>query len=185
MVDAPDSKSGEGNLVRVRVSPALPTINKIMKNIKNLTAVFSLFATGITIVTNGTNRKQFFGCTVNSFSSLSLVPPKFLFCLGNENLNLKSFKLNSPLNVNFLAKSQLNLSNKFAGSLEKRWVNTKYKIANNKVPFFPESLGLLEAKVEKKVKSGDHTIIICLITNCIKFNTKKPLIYYKSKYHTV
>ena len=102
-----------------------------MKNIKNLTAVFSLFSTGITIVTNGTNRKQFFGCTVNSFSSLSLVPPKFLFCLGNENLNLKSFKLNSPLNVNFLAKSQLNLSNKFAGSLEKRWVNTKYKIANN------------------------------------------------------
>ena len=185
MVDAPDSKSGEGNLVRVRVSPALPTINKIMKNIKNLTAVFSLFATGITIVTNGTNRKQFFGCTVNSFSSLSLAPPKFLFCLGNENLNLKSFKLNSPLNVNFLAKSQLNLSNKFAGSLEKRWVNTKYKIANNKVPFFPESLGLLEAKVEKKVISGDHTIIICLITNCIKLNTKKPLIYYKIKYHTV
>ena len=184
MVDAPDSKSGEGNLVRVRVSPALPT-NKIMKNIKNLTAVFSLFDTGITIVTNGTNRKQFFGCTVNSFSSLSLAPPKFLFCLGNENLNLKSFKLNSPLNVNFLAKSQLNLSNKFAGSLEKRWVNTKYKIANNKVPFFPESLGLLEAKVEKKVISGDHTIIICLITNCIKLKTKKPLIYYKSKYHTV
>ena len=93
MVDAPDSKSGEGNFVRVRVSPALPLINK----------------------------KQFFGCTVNSFSSLSLKPPKFLFCLGNENLNLKTFKLNSPLNVNFLAKSQLKLSNKFAGSLENRW----------------------------------------------------------------
>ena len=60
-------------------------------------------------------------------------------------------------------------------------MNTKYKIANNKVPFFPDSLGLLEAKVEKKVISGDHTIIICLITNCIKLNTKKPLIYYKSK----
>ena len=80
---------------------------------KDLTSVFSLFSTGITIVTNGTNKKQFFGCTVNSFSSLSLKPPKFLFCLGNENLNLKTFKLNSPLNVNFLAKSQLKLSNKF------------------------------------------------------------------------
>ena len=33
MVDAPDSKSGEGNLVRVRVSPALPKTNKTMKNI--------------------------------------------------------------------------------------------------------------------------------------------------------
>ena len=28
MVDAPDSKSGEGNFVRVRVSPALPNSNK-------------------------------------------------------------------------------------------------------------------------------------------------------------
>ena len=64
-------------------------------------------------------------------------------------------------------------------------MKTQYKIADNNVPFFPESLGLLEAKVEKKVKSGDHTIIICLITNCIKLNIKKPLIYYKSKYHTI
>ena len=117
---------------------------------KNLTSVFSLFSTGITIVTNGTNKKQFFGCTVNSFSSLSLKPPKFLFCLGNENLNLKTFKLNSPINVNFLAKSQLKLSNKFAGSLENRWKDTKYNISRNKVPYFPESLGLIEAKVEKK-----------------------------------
>lgn len=152
---------------------------------KNLTSVFSLFSTGITIVTNGTNKKQFFGCTVNSFSSLSLKPPKFLFCLGNENLNLKTFKLNSPLNVNFLAKSQLKLSNKFAGLLENRWKDTKYNISRNKVPYFPESLGLIEAKVEKKIKSGDHTIIICLITNYMKLNTKKPLIYYKSKYHSI
>ena len=28
MVDAPDSKSGEGNFVRVRVSPALPNSKK-------------------------------------------------------------------------------------------------------------------------------------------------------------
>lgn len=28
MVDAPDSKSGEGNFVRVRVSPALPNKKK-------------------------------------------------------------------------------------------------------------------------------------------------------------
>ena len=64
-------------------------------------------------------------------------------------------------------------------------VAKKYNISRNKVPYFPESLGLIEAKVEKKIKSGDHTIIICLITNYMKLNTKKPLIYYKSKYHSI
>ena len=61
MVDAPDSKSGEGNFVRVRVSPALPKIDLIMKKKPSLTSIFlTLFATGITIVTNGNKKVRIF-----------------------------------------------------------------------------------------------------------------------------
>ena len=109
MVDAPDSKSGEGNFVRVRVSPALP-IDLIMKKKPSLTSIFSLFATGITIVTNGNKKSEYFGCTINSFTSVSLDPAMFLFCLGNYNKYLKTFKLDSPLNLNFLSMSQKKLS---------------------------------------------------------------------------
>jgi flavin reductase (DIM6/NTAB) family NADH-FMN oxidoreductase RutF len=156
-----------------------------MKNNKNLTSVFSLFSTGVTIITNGTSKKQYFGCTVNSFTSLSLDPPQFLFCIGNENGNLKSFKIKSPLNVNFLSKSQENLSNKFAGDLLNRWNGVNFSKAKNKVPFFKNSLGLIESYVEKKVISGDHTIIICQVTNFEIFSSKKPLIYFKSKYQSI
>ena len=156
-----------------------------MKNKQNLTSVFSLFSTGVTIITNGTSKKEYFGCTVNSFTSLSLDPPQFLFCLGNENENLKSFKIKSPVNVNILSKSQENLSNKFAGDLLNRWGRVSFSIAKNKVPFFKNSLGLIESYVEKKVKSGDHTIIICRITNFEIFKPKKPLIYFKSKYRSI
>ena len=156
-----------------------------MKNKQNLTSVFSLFSTGVTIITNGTSKKEYFGCTVNSFTSLSLDPPQFLFCLGNENENLKSFKIKSPLNVNFLSKSQEKLSNKFAGDLLNRWSGISFSKAKNKVPFFKKSLGFIESYVEKKVISGDHTIIICRITNFEIFNPKKPLIYYKSKYRSI
>jgi flavin reductase (DIM6/NTAB) family NADH-FMN oxidoreductase RutF len=58
-------------------------------------------------------------------------------------------------------------------------------LSKNKVPYFKESLGLIEGKVYKKLKSGDHTIIICKIINYSNFNSKKPLIYYKSKYQTI
>lgn len=156
-----------------------------MKNKKNLTSVFSLFSTGVTIITNGTSKNEYFGCTVNSFTSLSLDPPQFLFCLGNDNGNLKSFKVQSPVNVNFLSKAQENLSNKFAGDLIKRWKGVSFSLAKNKVPFFNKSLGLIESYVEKKVKSGDHTIVICRVTNFEIFNPKKPLIYYKSKYQSI
>ena len=122
---------------------------------------------------------------MNSFTSLSLDPPQFLFCLGNENGNLKSFKIKSPLNVNFLSKSQEKLSNKFAGDLLNRWSGVSFSKAKNKVPFFKNSLGLIESYVEKKVISGDHTIIICRITDFEIFNSKKPLIYYKSKYRSI
>ena len=156
-----------------------------MKNKQNLTSVFSLFSTGVTIITNGTSKKEYFGCTVNSFTSLSLDPPQFLFCLGNENENLKSFKIKSPLNVNFLSKSQEKLSNTFAGDLLNRWSGVSFSKTKNKVPFFKKSLGLIESYVEKKVISGDHTIIICRVTNFEIFNHKKPLIYYKSKYRSI
>jgi flavin reductase (DIM6/NTAB) family NADH-FMN oxidoreductase RutF len=151
----------------------------------SLTSVFSLFSTGITIVTNGTKESDYFGCTINSFTSVSLKPAMFLFCLGNDNKHLKSFKLQSPLNINILAKSQKILSDKFAGKIEDRWKNIEYDLSKNKVPYFKNSLGLIEAKVSQKILAGDHTIFLCKITNHSKFDTKKPLIYYKSKYQTI
>ena len=109
----------------------------------------------------------------------------FLFCLGNYNKYLKTFKLNSPLNVNFLSFSQKNLANKFSSNMELRWQDTQYSLNKNKVPFFDTSLGLIEGKVFKKIKSGDHTIIICTITDYYNLTKKKPLIYYKSKFQTI
>ena len=155
-----------------------------MKKKPSLTSIFSLFATGITIITNGTRKSNYFGCTINSFTSVSLNPPMFLFCLGNENKNLKTFRIGSPLNVNFLSHSQKKLSNKFAHEIDQRWLDTKYLISKNKVPFFKESLGIIEGKVLKKIKFGDHYVIICQISDFYKMKLKKPLIYYKSKYQT-
>ena len=156
-----------------------------MKKKPSLTSIFSLYTTGITIVTNGVRKTEYFGCTINSFSSVSLKPPMFLFCLGNYNKYLKTFKLNSPLNVNFLSFSQKNLANKFSSNMELRWQDTQYSLNKNKVPFFDTSLGLIEGKVFKKIKSGDHTIIICTITDYYNLTKKKPLIYYKSKFQTI
>ena len=149
-----------------------------------LTSIFALFSTGITVVTNGTKKSKYFGCTVNSFTSVSLNPPMFLFCLGIENHYLKSFKLRSPLNVNILANSQKTLSDKFSSNVEDRWKNTKYSISKNKVPFFNDSLGYIQATVHKKFNAGDHEIILCKITNYSNLKNKKPLIYYKSNYQT-
>ena len=87
----------------------------------------------------------------------------------------KTFKLNSPLNINILANSQKSLSNKFAGKLEDRWKGVDYDISKNKVPFFKNSLGIIEAKVFQKMLAGDHTILLCKITNHYNLNQRNHL----------
>ena len=128
---------------------------------KEFIKTVSKFITGITIVTLGNSKKGFYGCTMNSFTSLSLNPPQILFCVDNRNSFIKEFKRNTLVNINILSDKQKDLSNKFASSPELRWKDTKFKVSKNDVPFFQDSLVVIETVIDKKIFSGDHLIIIC------------------------
>ena len=142
----------------------------------------SKFTTGITIVTLGDSKDGFYGCTMNSFTSLSLSPPQILFCVDNRNSFFKEFEINTLVNINILSEKQKELSNKFALSPELRWKDTKFEISKNDVPFFKDSLVVIESIIEKKIISGDHLIIICSLKNIIYKKNGKPLVYFDSKY---
>ena len=145
----------------------------------------SKFTTGITIVTLGDSKKGFYGCTMNSFTSLSLSPPQILFCVDVRNSFIKEFKKNSLVNINILSEHQKELSNKFASSPELRWKDTVFETSKNDVPFFTDSLVVIESIVEKTILSGDHLIIICNLKKIINKKNGKPLVYFDSKYLTL
>ena len=149
---------------------------------KEFIKTVSKFITGITIVTLGDSKKGFYGCTMNSFTSLSLNPPQILFCVDNRNSFIKEFKKNTLVNINILSDKQKDLSNKFASSPELRWKDTKFKVSKNDVPFFQDSLVVIETVIDKKIFSGDHLIIICGLRKIIHLKKGNPLVYFEGKY---
>jgi len=149
---------------------------------KDFLESLSRFATGITIITLGNISKGFFGCTVNSFTSVSLVPSKILFCIDNKNSFLNKFKKNTYLNISILSDKQKKLSNKFSSNPKIRWKSTSYILSNKEIPYFKESLVTLECILEKKINSGDHKIIICNFKKVINKNKGNPLIYFDRSY---
>ena len=149
---------------------------------KEFIKTVSKFTTGITIVTLGDSKKGFYGCTMNSFTSLSLNPPQILFCVDNRNSFIKEFKKNTLVNINILSDKQKDLSNKFASSPELRWKDTKFKVSKNDVPFFQDSLVVIETVIDKKIFSGDHLIIICGLRKIIHLKKGNPLVYFEGKY---
>jgi len=149
---------------------------------KEFIKTVSKFITGITIVTLGDSKKGFYGCTMNSFTSLSLNPPQILFCVDNRNSFIKEFKRNTLVNINILSDKQKDLSNKFASNPELRWKDTKFKVSKNDVPFFQDSLVVIETVIDKKIFSGDHLIIICGLRKIIHLKKGNPLVYFEGKY---
>ena len=149
---------------------------------KEFIKTVSKFTTGITIVTLGDSKKGFYGCTMNSFTSLSLNPPQILFCVDIRNGFIKEFKRDTLVNINILSDKQKDLSNKFASSPELRWKDTKFKVSKNDVPFFQDSLVVIETVIDKKILSGDHLIIICGLRKIIHLKKGNPLAYFEGKY---
>ena len=149
---------------------------------KEFIKTVSKFITGITIVTLGDSKKGFYGCTMNSFTSLSLNPPQILFCVDNRNSFIKEFKRNTLVNINILSDKQKDLSNKFASSPELRWKDTKFKVSKNDIPFFQDSLVVIETVIDKKIFSGDHLIIICGLRKIVHLKKGNPLVYFEGKY---
>ena len=139
----------------------------------------SKFVTGVTVIT--INDNKFIGKTVNSFSSLSLTPPLILFSLDKKSSSINSFKKSTYMGVNILSKKQINISNYF--SLKKsKWNHTEHFLTNKNIPMIKNCVANLNCKKIKTINQGDHIIFICKVTEIMIDNSKKPLIYFNSKY---
>ena len=138
------------------------------------------FTTGVTIVTinkSGT----FLAKTVNSFASLSLKPPLILFSLDKKSSSIQDYKASKHVGINILSKKQSKLSYFFSSS-QPQWKIKKYFLSQDNVPLIEDCVANLNCKIIKTLNQGDHIIFFCKVIT-VKFDeSKKPLIYFNSKY---
>lgn len=126
---------------------------------------------------------EFFGMTINSFSSVSLNPALVSFCIDNRSANLKFFKKNRYFSLNILSKEQQGLAKAFATPKNSaKWNVEPYFFGQKGNPIFQNSLAFFECKKHRVIKCGDHHIVIGEVIDFGKINDVKPLIYYRSKF---
>ncbi len=126
---------------------------------------------------------EFFGMTINSFTSVSLHPPLVSFCIDNKSANLKFFKKNRYFSLNVLSHEQQALASAFATPKNsKKWGVEPYFFGKFGNPIFQNSSAFFECKKHRVIKAGDHHIIIGEVIDFNKVNEAEPLIYYRGKY---
>ena len=129
---------------------------------------------------------EFFGMTINSFTSISLNPSLISFCIDNKSANLEFFKKNRYFLLNILSTQQHELASAFATPKNsKKWTVEPYIFSKYGNPIFQNSLCFIECKKHKVIKMGDHHIIIGEIIDFAKVNDQQPLLYFNGKYRNI
>lgn len=140
-------------------------------------------ASGISVVT-ARHQNQAIGITINSFTSLSLLPPQILFCLDLKSKSRSAFGLRKSFAVNLLSDEQKHLAQHFAHAGKKSWEHIAFDETKLGVRILKKSIVTLACTVTKQHKSGDHIIIIGKVDAVSAVDKQaRPLLYFRRHYH--
>lgn len=144
------------------------------------------FATGVTIVTTK-HHHEFYGLTVNSFTSVSLDPMLILI-----NVEKRAFSHDKILHakcfaVNILTNQQKELSRRFAQSSDvSKFTGLDLYEGKTGAPIIQGSFAYLDARVARIYEGGDHTMIVGEVIDMGILNEHaQPLLYYHSQYRDI
>ncbi|MGC8605953.1 MAG: flavin reductase family protein [Vulcanisaeta sp.] len=152
---------------------------------ETLKAIMRNYPTGVTIVTTVYNN-EYYGLTVNSFTSLSLNPPLVLIAIDKRLQSHEAIDKSNVYAVNILPDDMKDLAIKFATApREERFKGLKLRAAKTGAPIIEGSIAYLDCKVTAKYPGGDHTIFIGEIVDAQILNNKAPLIYYNRGYYSI
>lgn len=127
-----------------------------------LRAALGRFATGVTVVTTGTDQGPI-GMTANSFTSVSLNPPLVLWCPALVSERHDAFAGASHFAIHILAADQRPLSEAFAREAQPfhlcDWVEGPHEM-----PLIQGCCARLECATETVTLAGDHSIVLGRVT---------------------
>lgn len=116
------------------------------------------FPTGVAIITAFDGKPH--GLTVNSFTSVSLVPPLVLFCIDRDAQIIDVFRRSTHFAVNILASGQQRLSNAFATVMGDRFDGVGWRHGVESLPLLEGALAWLECRLVRVWTAGDHEIFV-------------------------
>lgn len=149
---------------------------------RDLRQVLGHFATGVAIVTCLDAAGERVGLTANSFNALSLAPPLVLWSLRQASLSLPAFRAARQFAINILAESQVDLSRRFASSVEDKFAEGRWSAGQGGAPVLAGAVAVLECEQLQAQDAGDHLLFIGRVLALGTISTP-PLLYHRGHYH--
>jgi flavin reductase (DIM6/NTAB) family NADH-FMN oxidoreductase RutF len=141
------------------------------------------FATGITVVTARSPDAAPIGMTVNSFASVSLVPPLVLWSLALSSANFEAFRDAERQLIHVLAADQLDIAQRFAARGNDKFDFNGWRDGPSRLPLIDGCVAWLECRSSAQYVEGDHVILIGRVEQ-LRVNGGTPLIFHGGRYVT-
>ena len=118
------------------------------------------FVTGVTVVTTRTAAGDPVGITVNSFNTVSLVPPLVLWSLSLRAASFDAFVQSSHFVVNVLGAHQIPLSERFATTGGNKFVGVAWRTTLADMPLLDGTAASFTCRNAQRFPGGDHLIFV-------------------------
>jgi 4-hydroxyphenylacetate 3-hydroxylase, reductase component len=143
-----------------------------------------LFPTGVAIVSGRGEDGQLLGMTVSSFNSVSLDPPLVLFSVARSAASFAAWVAMERYGISVLARSQDDLSTRFAKSQTDKWSLVHPAYGEHDVPLIPGALAGFECEKYAVHDGGDHAIFVGKVTglHAVATAASEPLVFYGGRY---
>lgn len=165
------------------LAPTIPDSAEQQHNVAplQLRQVFGQFATGVTIVTTGSETGEAVGMTVSSFNTVSLEPPLILWCIDKKTGCFEAFNHCEHFAIHVLSQEQEALSSLFARRGVDKFSGLDHHISERGVPLLHEYCARLQCTMTARYEGGDHLIMVGRV-DTMHTQDRSPLIFHRGHY---
>ena len=145
-------------------------------------SALSRWATGVAIVASEVAGEPW-GVAVSSFTSLSVTPPRILFCIAKAGRSAAGLLQADEISINILGEDQRPMADAFAGGLDpgERFRDHAWERFPGRAPLLRGALANLRGQVRCRMDGGTHDVIIIDIEHAASADGA-PLVYYAKNY---
>ena len=142
----------------------------------------SQWASGVAVATCTVDGVAW-GLTVSSFTSLSLHPPRVLFCLNKANRSSAQFLKADTAAINVLAEADDDVARRFSGQFgaADRFSPSDWDLTPDSPPRFRRSLATFDGRIRSRIEAGSHDVVI-IDVKAVDTAVGRPLLYHARGY---
>ena len=174
-LSAPPALGADNNII-----DTIPRSKEIPSDTKQaLQAVFSIYATGVAVVTALQSNDNPIGFTASSFASVSLNPPLLLVCIAKAATGVDTFAQTNHFAVSILSEGQKEFSDLSTANSNKKFDGPGWDVNLQNIPLIKRSLASFSCVRHRLVDAGDHLILIGRVLD-FEVDSRTPLSLYNS-----